>query len=211
MSHSEMDIRRKEFFNDHADDWLDMFYKDPGTGGHERFDKEFARLFSLISLRAGDVVLDAGCGCGVLVPYILGRIGPGGRLYEVDYAEKMIAANRRLHEDTRISFLVRSVEDIGIPAGSVDVAICFSCFPHFQRKPESLKEIGRTLKEGGKMAIAHFDSAEEINLRHGKHECVMHDRLPSEGEMRELLANAGFCVELFIDEPGFYCICAVKD
>ena len=210
MIHSETDIRRKEFFNNNAENWLDMFYKNAETGKYDRFDPEFSRLFNLIHLHKGDIVLDAGCGTGILVPYILQRIGPDGHLYEVDYSENMIAVNRRIHEDTRITFITSSVEKIGIPCGSVDKAICFACFPHFQNKIKSLEEIRRTLRQGGILTIAHFDSSENINDRHRKHECVMHDRLPSETVMRGMLSNNGFLVELFIDEQGFYCICAVK-
>jgi len=211
MTHSDMDIRRKEFFNSHADNWLDTFYKNPETGKYDRFDQKFSQLFNHISLCEGDSVIDAGCGAGVLVPYILQRIGLDGRLYEVDYSENMIAVNRKLHEDTRITFLTNSIEKLSISSGSVDVVICFACFPHFQDKTESLKEIGRLLRQGGKLTIAHFDSSENINNHHRKHECVMHDRLPSENDMRGLLSNSGFHVELFIDRQGFYCICAVKE
>ena len=209
MIHNETDQRRKEFFNEHAGKWLDMFYLSDETGAYDRYDEEFARLFDIIDLHEGDTVLDAGCGCGVLVPYIHDCIGPDSRLYEMDYAENMIAENKRLHNDERIVFLVGSVENIDIPTETLDSVICFSCFPHFQRKAESLKELGRTLKTGGTLTIGHFDSAEEINNRHSKHISVMHDRLPSEEEMRELLDNAGFNAELFVDEPGFYCIRAI--
>ncbi len=206
MNHEEMDARRKEFFNSHAEAWLDMFYRNPQSGVLDRHEADFKRLFSIIGLRLGDTVMDVGCGCGVLVPYILDRIGPDGRLYEIDYAEKMIEVNKCLHQDPRITFLNTAVEFIGLPAASIDKAICFACFPHFQRKTESLLEIKRVLKPGGVLIIAHFASADEINHRHGKHECVMHDRLPSEKEMRELLASVGFQIDSFEDEPGFYCI-----
>ena len=203
--HNDMGLSQREFFNDHAEQWLDMFYKNEETGKYDRYDDKFARLFDIIGLHEGDTVLDAGCGSGVLVPYILERTGPDSRLYEVDFAEKMIEENKRLHDDARIVFLASSVDSLDIPSDTVDSAICFSCFPHFKRKPESLAEISRILKLGGQLTIGHFGSAEEINDRHKKHESVMHDRLPSEAEMRELLDNVGFSADMFVDESGFYC------
>ncbi|MFH0727753.1 MAG: class I SAM-dependent methyltransferase [Pseudomonadota bacterium] len=101
-------------------------------------------------LKPGDRVLDAGCGTGVLVPFILDRITSTGVLYELDFSEKMIDTNQRLRARENIRFMVSDVEDAPLSDGSFDGAICFSCFPHF------------------------------------------HD------------------IEVFIDEPGFYCIIAKK-
>ncbi|MBN1291011.1 MAG: methyltransferase domain-containing protein [Candidatus Latescibacteria bacterium] len=209
MKQSEIDIRRKEFFNNHADSWFDTFYVNSESGTVNRFEEKFSQLFDNIPLNEGDIVLDAGCGPGVLVPYILDRIGTEGQLFEVDYAEKMIAVNQRMHDDKRITFLVSSVEKLDISCGSIDAVICFSCFPHFQDKIKLLQEVRRILKHGSSLTIAHLDSSENINNRHSKHECVMHDHLPPEPEMRRLLTDAGFLVEQFIDESGFYCICAI--
>jgi demethylmenaquinone methyltransferase/2-methoxy-6-polyprenyl-1,4-benzoquinol methylase len=210
MNHNDRDGNRKEFFNSHAEGWLDMYYRDPETGRLDRHQDNFTRLFSIAALQQNDTVLDAGCGSGVLAPFILDRTGKDGHLYEVDYAENMIAANKRLHPDPRITFLTASVESMDIPDRSVDTAFCFACFPHFQRKAESLKEIKRVLKPGGSLIIAHFASAEEINRRHDKHKCVMHDHLLPETEMRDLLTAAGYHVDMFVDESGFYCIKATN-
>ncbi|MFO7869898.1 MAG: methyltransferase domain-containing protein [Kiritimatiellia bacterium] len=210
MKHETMDKKRREFFNEQAEQWLDMWYRDEASGKYSRYDREFDRLLDMSALKPGDAVLDLGCGSGVMVPCILDRVGPGGRLEEVDYAEKMIEVNRRLHDDPRVKFTVASVERLVVPDGSFDVAFCFSCFPHFQRKSESLAVIRRSLKPGGRLVISHFDSAEAINDHHSKHKSVMHDRLPGETEMRRLLSDTGFFIERFLDKTGFYCVCATR-
>jgi len=38
----------------------------------------------------------------------------------------------------------------------------------------------------------------------------MHDHLPDEAAMRSLLERANLAIDVFIDEPGFYCIIAGK-
>ncbi len=38
----------------------------------------------------------------------------------------------------------------------------------------------------------------------------MHDHLPDETHMRNLLCDAGFAIGRFIDEPGFYYVDARK-
>jgi cyclopropane fatty-acyl-phospholipid synthase-like methyltransferase len=78
MTPDEIYRARKKFFNDQAERWLGMWYKDPATGRYDKHEKDFERLFSLLPLKPGDQVLDAGCGTGVLAPFILDRITSKG-------------------------------------------------------------------------------------------------------------------------------------
>lgn len=202
---------RKQFFNDHAEKWREMCYKDHATGRYEKHGKDFERLFSILPLKAGDHVLDAGCGAGVLVPFILDRITDAGLLYELDFAEKMLETNRHVHQETNIRFILADAEEAPLADASCDAAICFSCFPHFHDKRKAAANLTRILKPGGFFAVAHFDSSEGINKHHGSCHAVMHDHLPGETAMRDLLEAAGLKVNLFTDEPGFYCILAEKN
>lgn len=210
MTSDEIYRTRKQFFNDHAEGWIDMWYKDPATGHHDKHEKDFDRLFSLLPLKWGDHVLDAGCGAGVLVPFILNRITETGILYELDFAEKMMEVNRSQHEGDNIRFIVSDVENAPLDDASCDVVICFSCFPHFQDKGKATLALSRILKPGGVFAVSHFDSSEGINKHHGSCHAVMHDHLPGGAAMRALLQTAALGIDMFMDEPGFYCIIARK-
>ncbi|MBN2242795.1 MAG: methyltransferase domain-containing protein [Acidobacteria bacterium] len=209
-THEEIYRARKQFFNDSAASWLDTWYRDPETGRLERHRKDFDRLFSILPLKAGDTVLDAGCGSGVLVPMVLERITGKGLLYELDYAERMIETNRGLHREENIRFIVADVAEAPLEDESCDVVFCFSCFPHFQDKERAMINLSRILKRGGTFVVAHFESSEGINRHHESCRAVMHDRLPCESEMRALFERAALRIEAFIDEPGFYCIVAKK-
>jgi ubiquinone/menaquinone biosynthesis C-methylase UbiE len=208
MTPDDIYRRRKEFFNDHAANWCDMWYKEHSTGRYDKHGKDFERLLSLLPLQPGDHVLDVGCGTGVLVPFILERITPSGRLYELDFAEKMIAANRELHKGDNIRFIVSDAESAPLDDASCDVVVCFSCFPHFHDKEKAVATLCRILKPGGVFAVSHFDSSEGIKKHHGSCHAVMHDHLPDEAAMRDLLQTAGLHIDLFIDQPGFYCVIA---
>ena len=201
---------RKQFFDDHAEKWLDMWYKDPVTGRYDKYDKDFERLFSLLPLKPGGHVLDAGCGTGVLVPFILKRITSTGILNELDFSEKMIEANRSLHVQGNIRFIVADAENAPLDDASCDVVICFSCFPHFDDKEKALMALSRILKSNGVFAVSHFDSSEAINKHHGSCHAVKHDHLPDEPGMRALFQKVDLNIEVFIDEPGFYCIISRK-
>ena len=211
MTPDEIYRARKQFFNDHAERWLDMWYKDPATGHYDKHEKDFERLFSLLPLKRGDHVLDVGCGTGVLVPFILERITETGILYELDFAEKMIAANRSLHERERtFDSSSRTRRSAPLDDASCDVIICFSCFPHFHDKEKAMTTLSRILKPHGVFVVSHFDSSEGINKHHGSCHAVMHDHLPDEAAMRALFQKALLNIEMFIDEPGFYFIIAKK-
>lgn len=210
MTQDEIYRTRKEFFNEHAERWLDIWYKDPSTGLYDKHGKDFERLFSLLPLKPGDRVLDVGCGTGVLVPFILERITSTGILYELDFADTMIETNRSLHEGDNIRFILADAERVPLDDASCDAVICFSCFPHFHDKGKAVITLSRILKQRGIFAVAHFDSSEGIKKHHGSCHAVMHDHLPDEAAMRALLQKVDLGIDQFIDEPGFYCITAEK-
>ena len=210
MKPEEIYRMRKQFFNESADGWMDTWYKDHGTGQYDRHQLDFDRLFELVPLKPGDRVLDAGCGSGILVPMILERITEAGLLYELDFAERMIEVNKKIHEDKNIQFMVADVAEAPLDDETCDVILCFSCFPHFHDKQAVLLTLSRILKRNGTVVVAHFDSSEGINKHHESCHAVMHDHLPGQSIMRTLFRNAGLNVELFIDKPGFYCVIAKK-
>jgi ubiquinone/menaquinone biosynthesis C-methylase UbiE len=122
----------------------------------------------------------------------------------------MIEANRGLHAQDNIRFIISDAESAPLEEASCDVVICFSCFPHFHDKEKAMTVLSCILKPCGAFAVSHFNSAEEIKRHHGSCHAVMHDHLPDEAAMRKLFQKVDLNIEVFIDEPGFYCIIAKK-
>ncbi|HOV90903.1 MAG TPA: class I SAM-dependent methyltransferase [Syntrophorhabdaceae bacterium] len=210
LKKDDINTRRKDFFNEHAEKWQDMFYKDKTTGRYDKHKRDFDRLFSLIPIKEGDTVLDVGCGTGILVPFILNYIKEKGVLYELDYAKRMLQINKKMHKDDNIIFILADAEDAPFAYGSCDLIICFSCFPHLHDKRKATKILADILKDDGFFIISHFDSSDGINRHHSTCNAVMHDRLPDKEEMFNIFHESGIEILNFIDEQGFYFIMGKK-
>ena len=203
---------RRTFFNERADAWLDTWYKDSATGTYTRHREKFERLFTLVPIHEAERVLDVGCGSGVLVPYLLEKMSGQGVVYELDYAERMIRANKQMHRDGRVRFIVADVADMPLEKETCDVVMCFACFPHIHDKKTALEGMTAVLKKNGFLAVAHLESSQDINRHHRKSGTpVMHDTLPKRQEMISLFEAAGLSIERFIDESGFYLVLGRKE
>src|SRR6266571_716795 len=81
---------------------------------------------ALATLNPGETVLDLGSGGGIDVLLSARRVGPSGKAYGLDMTDEMLALARenalRVGADN-VEFLKGYMEDVPLPAGSVDVVI----------------------------------------------------------------------------------------
>jgi ubiquinone/menaquinone biosynthesis C-methylase UbiE len=169
------------------------------------------QLISLFQLQKGAKIIDVGAGTGGIIPYLLEAIGPEGSLWAIDFAEEMVKIGRmKFQKECRVVFDLASVENLPYRDQFFDHVVCFGAFPHFGNKERALEEMGRVLKTGGSLVIAHALSSVALRSHHQNCGPVSTDFLPEEGEMRALLKKAGFQVKRLIDEPKRYLCEAVK-
>jgi arsenite methyltransferase len=112
---------------------------------------------AVADLKEGDVVLDLGSGGGVDVILSAKRVGPTGRAYGLDMTDEMLALARKNADEAGISnavFLKGVIEQVPLPAASVDVVISNCVINLSTDKPAVLEEMARVLKPGGRIGVS---------------------------------------------------------
>jgi ubiquinone/menaquinone biosynthesis C-methylase UbiE len=158
-------------------------------------EKDETRLQSMaerLSIELGSTVLDVGTGTGIFTPFLLNKIGLKGRLVCLDFAEEMLKKAQAKGFKGQIEYVCADIHDARFQDETFDAVVCYSSFPHFQDKPEALREILRLLKSGGKLFICHTSSRAAINDIHRHNTEVKNDFIPDESELRQMLSSAGF-------------------
>ena len=116
------------------------------------------RVLENASISSGQVVLDVGCGDGLIGFGALDRAGPHGRVIFSDVSSELVGgcrvtAQRRGVLD-RCQFVVAPATDLGqIADRSVDVVTTRSVLIYVDDKPSALGEFFRVLRPGGRLSI----------------------------------------------------------
>jgi ubiquinone/menaquinone biosynthesis C-methylase UbiE len=192
----------RTFFNERATIWDQTIA--------EKDSDKLEKMACRLEIKVGSSLLDVGTGTGVMVPYLLRRIGMTGRLVALDFAEEMLKISKSKGFFETIDLLHADISLLPLSENTFDTVVCYSSFPHFHDKPKALAEIHRVVRNRGWLYICHTSSRFKINSIHTASPVLKNDLLPDAEEMLGMLSMAGFgCVKIE-DENDHYLACAQK-
>jgi len=153
---SSREEKRNKYFNTVSNEWENLQTEVMPPSLYRE------QLVSLLPEFSGNI-LDAGCGTGQIVPYLLPK---ASRILGVDSSRKMIEAARiQYGKNPDVEFIESSLENMPLTDGSVDVVICSMVLHHASNPAVTLKEFSRVLKKGGTLCIVDLEKHEHEYMR----------------------------------------------
>jgi arsenite methyltransferase len=153
---------------------------------------------AVAELKEGETVLDLGSGGGIDVLLSAKRVSPAGLAYGLDMTDEMLALARKNAADAGITnaiFLKGFIEQIPLPADSVDVVISNCVINLSTDKAAVLAEISRVLKPAGRLGVSDVVAEDRLSpeerAERGSHVGCIAGAL-SKGEYEAGLEAAGF-------------------
>jgi arsenite methyltransferase len=117
------------------------------------------------NLQPGETILDLGSGAGLDALIAGWQVGPTGRVVGVDLNPVMCAKAQAHAATTGLHMECRQgpMEDIPLPAASVDAVISNGVINLSFRKRRVVEEIFRVLRPGGRISVTDIVSAKQLS------------------------------------------------
>lgn len=181
----------QEFFTARAADW-DARFPDDGP--------VYATAVAELGLRAGDRVLDAGCGTGRALPPLRAAVGPSGVVLGGDLTPAMLEAAVRAGRDRDGQLLLADAARLPLRTKSLDAVFAAGLIAHLPTPAENLRELARVVRQGGILALFHPIGRAALAARQGR-QITPHD-LRAEANLGPLLAGSGWRMTSYADEDA---------
>jgi ubiquinone/menaquinone biosynthesis C-methylase UbiE len=196
-------MNHREYFNQLAGKWDKMTTEETRS--------RLPEMIRDLRIKPGDALLDVGGGTGILLPLLYEVAGNKSKIISLDIAEEMLKRARNNSYPTNIHYIHADVAAIPLVGETIDLVICYSCFPHFPDKTGALAEMARVLRSNGRLVICHTASRHEITKLHESiGDVIGNDTIPDEAMMHRMLAASGLKKIKIQDEAHGYLAIAAK-
>jgi demethylmenaquinone methyltransferase/2-methoxy-6-polyprenyl-1,4-benzoquinol methylase len=196
---------KREYFESIAEKW-------DGFMDVQALEMALRHVVADLHIGPEEVVLDLGCGTGILTGVLRGILSDRGHIHAVDISPAMIEVARSKGDDRRITWHIADVLHLPLPDSSIDRAVCFSSWPHFPDSGLAAREVHRVLRNHGTLAILHLQSREKINQIHtSAGGPIAGDLLPPASHVAPILEMHHLLPGRIIDDDRMYLLVATKE
>lgn len=203
MSHQNSPADRlaevRDFFTPRAADWEARFPDDGPV---------YAAAVADLGLRAGDAVLDAGCGTGRALPALRAAVGPAGTVLGADATPAMLDTARRAGRHRDAALVLADVTRLPLRAGCLDAVFGAGLISHLPDPEAGLRELARVVRPQGLLALFHPVGRAALAARKGF--AITPGDLRAEPNLRPLLARSGWALTSYTDRDTRFLALAVR-
>jgi len=179
--------------NNPAADVFDQWAREGKDAKMEEGHSDVVRqVIETMDVRAGDQILDLGCGNG-WATRLLAQLAPGSQAIGVDAAPAMIARAEELHSFTiRARYEMSTFEELDFPDGKFQRVFSMEALYYSADPAKVIAEMHRLLSEGGTADIV-IDCYKEREATHNWGKSLdLTLQVLSETEWAQLFTDAGF-------------------
>ncbi|MBB1246863.1 methyltransferase domain-containing protein [Streptomyces durbertensis] len=162
-----------------------------------------------MGLRAGDRVLDAGCGTGRVLPALRAAVGAEGRVLGVDVTPAMLDVAARAGRHEAGALLLADVDRLPLRTAVLDAVFAAGLIGHVAEPGGTLGELARVVRPGGTLALFHPVGRAALAARQGR--VLSPTDVRAEGRLRTLLGDAGWRLVRYVDEDNRFLALAHRE
>jgi len=115
-------------------------------------EPELRGLIAGAGLKPGMRILDAGCGTGEALPWLLDEVRPSGSVIGLDLSTAHVQAARR-YTSTHIEVLQGDLLAAPVAAESIDFIWCVNAINHLRDPAHGAEQLAALLRPGGRIAL----------------------------------------------------------
>lgn len=190
---SSLRLAKIEFFDSSAEHWS------PEVGQREQLILLNLSQRIREQTEFSDIILDVGCGTGILFPFFQER-----KFIGLDFSLRMLERAQQHRSRNLVGLVAADAHAFPFKDASFGHIVFLSVIPHFDDRVKVFHESHRILKSAGSLSVVHFHPAARINEIHSKAGGpIAHDYLPDIKELGEAISDNGFTVEEFQEDDCY--------
>ena len=144
-------------------------------------------LVAALRIKPGMTVADMGTGGGYMLRYLSEAVGPSGKVVAEDiYPDFLDLAKKTAASLRNVEFVLGNEKESHLPEKALDLVLLLDVYHHFNYPKETLADLRKKLKPGGRLAIVEYHK-NEVAMPNGR--AMEHIRLGEKDAIREIESN----------------------